>query len=57
MKGREEPCADRYKEIKNAWNYDAISILTSLAVSHLEDFKRVNIVSWSVVLAVSRAVN
>jgi hypothetical protein len=40
MKGGEKPHADKYKEIKIDWNYDASCTLTSLPVWDLENLKR-----------------
>jgi hypothetical protein len=38
MEGIEKPHMDKYKEIMIDWNYDAICMLTSLAVSDLHVF-------------------
>jgi hypothetical protein len=40
MEGREQPHADKDKEITNDWNFDASCTLTSLPVWNLENFKR-----------------
>jgi hypothetical protein len=39
MGSTEKPHADKYKEIKNDWNYDATSDDASLTVWDLESFK------------------
>jgi hypothetical protein len=48
MEGREKPHTNKYKEIKNHWNYDASCTLTSLPVWDLENFKRLIFVVQSV---------
>jgi hypothetical protein len=39
MEGSEKLHMNKYKEIKNDWNYDAIYTLASLPVWDLENFK------------------
>jgi hypothetical protein len=48
MKGREKPHTDKYKKIRNGWNYDTSCTLTSLPVSGLEDLKRLVFITPSV---------
>jgi hypothetical protein len=54
MEGIDKPHTGKYKEITNAWNYDASCTLTSLPVWDFENIKRlifvVQIVPWSWVI-------
>jgi hypothetical protein len=45
---REKLHADKYKEIRNDWNYDASCTLTSLTIWVFENFKRLMFVAQSV---------
>jgi hypothetical protein len=48
MEGIETPHMDKYKEIKNDWNYDASCMLTSLLLWDLENFKCLDFIAQSV---------
>lgn len=39
MEGIHKPCINKYKEIKNYWNYDTSYMFTPLPVLDLENFK------------------
>jgi hypothetical protein len=48
MEGTEKPHTDKYKEIRNDWNYNASCMLSLLPVWELENFKRLIFVVPSV---------
>jgi hypothetical protein len=62
MEGRQKPHMEKYKETTNDWNYDANCMLTSLLVSHLENFlclillHRVYQMTWTGILVKNSAI-